>query len=253
MPLSGSKESSSRWSRTRNIGFSTTHWSVVVRARNGQTPHASAALEALLEAYWYPVYAYVRRCGHSPPDAEDLTQSFFALLLARKDLATVDQAKGRFRNFLLASLENFLANERDKARAQKRGGGLGRIAIQRELAERWYSAEATSRCTPEKLYEQQWACALLDRVVARLAEGYAARGELPLFEALKSTLVGDATGQNYTEIAGRFGCSEASLRMRVQRLRLMYQRILREEITATVADSEYVEDELAYLLSVFGG
>jgi RNA polymerase sigma-70 factor (ECF subfamily) len=195
----------------------------------------------------------VRRGGYSPHDTEDLLQGFFARFLEKHYLGDVDQAKGRFRSFLLAALKHYLANEWDKAKAVKRGGRVEFLSLEGEAAESRYYEEPVSELTPEKLYEQRWAYELLERVVVRLRHEFEASGQSPLFEALKGFLLGESHDVSYADVAARQGLSEGALKKRVQRMRQRYQRLLREEIAHTVARPEEVEDEIRYLFSVVGG
>ena len=235
------------------LSFATTHWSVVLASAQGDSPQAAAALDQLCRTYWYPLYAFVRRQGHSPHDAEDLLQAFFARFLEKHYLEDVDQAKGRCRSFLLAALKHYLANEWDKANAVRRGGRVEFLSLEGEAAESRYWEEPASDLTPEKLYEQRWACALLERVMERLQHDFDASGKDPPFEALKCFLQGEGRSVSYAELAAQHGLSEGALKMRVQRLRQRYQRLLREEITHTVAGPEEVEDELRHLFTVVSG
>src|SRR5580693_8671962 len=171
-----------------SAAFVTTHWSVVVAAGRNDTSRARDALARLCQAYWHPLYSYVRRLGHSPHDAQDLTQEFFARLLAKNYLANADESRGRFRSFLLSSLKHFLANEWDKACAQKRGGGQAPIPIDLATAETGCHFEPVDPSTAEKIFERRWALTLLDNVLRRLREEYAASDREKLFEALKPTL-----------------------------------------------------------------
>jgi len=230
--------------------FATTHWSVVLAATSGDSPQAATALEELCRTYWYPLYAFVRRQGHSAPDSEDLLMGFFARFLEKRYLDDVDQSKGRFRCFLLAALKHYLANEWDKEHAVRRGGRVEFLSLEGGVAESRYFEEPTSELTPEKLYEQRWACALLERVMERLEHEYEAAGKDPRFEALKSFLLGEGRTSSYADLAAQHGLSEGALKMRVQRLRQRYQRLLREEIAHTVAGPEEVEDEIRHLFSV---
>ena len=233
--------------------FTTTHWSVVLAAGQKESPQAAEALEKLCRTYWYPLYAFVRRQGHSPPEAEDLLQGFFARFLEKESLANVDRTKGRFRSFLLAALKHYLADQWDKAKAVKRGGRIEFVSLEGEAAENRYWEEPASELTPETLYEQRWACVLLERVTERLQRDFDASGESPLFEILKGFLQGEDRSASYEELALRLGLSEGALKMRVQRLRLRFQRFLREEIAHTVTRPEEVEDEIRYLFSVVSG
>ena len=233
--------------------FATTRWSMVVAAGARATPHSEEALARLCEAYWYPLYAYVRRWGCTSDEAQDLTQEFFARLMEKGYLRQADPHRGRFRSFLLAALKHFLADEWDKAHACKRGGQVQFIALDSQAAEGRYWEEPVSDLTPEKLYEQRWACILLERVMQRLEQDSAEAGKAHFFEALKPFLVGESRSVSYAELAARLGVSEAALKMKVQRLRHRYQRLLREEIAHTVASAEEVEDEIRYLFRVLGG
>jgi RNA polymerase sigma factor (sigma-70 family) len=233
--------------------FTTTHWSVVLASAQGDSPQAASALEQLCRTYWYPLYAFVRRQGHSPHDAEDLLQAFFARFLEQHYLNDVDRSKGRFRSFLLAALRHFLADEWDKATADKRGGRVQFLSLDSESAESRYWEEPATDLTPEKLYEQRWACVLLERVMQRLEQDSAEAGKGDFFEALKPFLVGESRSVSYAELAVKFGVSEAAPKMKVQRLRHRYQRLLREEIAHTVASPAEVEDEIRYLFRLLGG
>lgn len=218
-------------------------------------PQAQDALEKLCRTYWYPLYAYVRRRGYSPPDAEDLTQEFFAWLLERKWLGKADPQRGRFRSFLLTSISNFLANEWDKARTQKRGGGRV-ISLERDEAENRYTWQPLSYSvpessfTPEQSFEWRWALTLLDQVMGRLSAEFEQEGKKELFEALKPCLLGESTGQPYAALAAKLGMTEGSVKVTVHRLRQRYRQLLREEIASTVAAPDEVEEELRYLFSV---
>src|SRR5436190_8106702 len=199
--------------------FATTHWSVVLSAGHSATPRARHALERLCQTYWFPLYAYVRRRGYSPEDAQDLTQEFFARLLECNRVRTADQQKGRFRSFLLAGMNNFLADEWDKSRAQKRGGGLRTVPLQFDTAETLYGSEPVDDVTPEQSFERRWALTLLDDVLKRLGQEYAREGKADLFAALNPCLVGERTAQPYFELAERLGTTESALKSVVHRLR----------------------------------
>ena len=184
-------EDSNSEARAQGAAFATTHWSVVLAAGQEDTPLSAAALEQLCRTYWYPLYAFVRRQGHSAPDSEDLLLGFFARFLEKHYLDSVDQAKGRFRSFMLAALKHYLANEWDKAHAVRRGGRVEFLSLESEAAESRYWEEPASELTPEKLYEQRWACALLERVMERLQRDFDASGKRPHFDTLKGFLVGE--------------------------------------------------------------
>lgn len=229
--------------------FALTHWSVVLAAGRSESTHAQAALEQLCANYWHPIYFYVRRQGHSPADSQDLTQEFFARLLARNDLASVDRSKGRFRSFLLASLKHFLANEWDKAKAQKRGGGQVPLSIDASAAESSYGFEPVENITPDKLYDRRWALALLQQVMSQLKTEYAREEKAEVFDALKGTLTGEGRTAGYAQIAERLGTSAGAIKVAVHRLRKRYRELLRAEIAHTVSGPEEIEEEIRALFA----
>jgi len=232
--------------------FVTTQWSVVLDAAHSDTTHAHDALAKLCQTYWHPLYAYVRRRGYSPEDAEDLTQSFFAALLQRKAVATVSPDKGRFRSFLLASLNHFLSDEWDKARAQKRGGGKV-ISFDTQAAETWLNQMPSDNLTPEKAFELRWAITLLEQIYRNLEEEHRRQGKAELFEVLRTTLAGPGNSAPYAELGTRLGLNAGAVKAAVHRLRQRYRTLLRETIAETVATEAEVEDELRYLLRIVGG
>lgn len=232
--------------------FVTTHWSVVLAAgRSADTTHARDALARLCQTYWHPLYAYVRRLGNSPHDAQDLTQEFFARLLAKNYLAAADESRGRFRSYLLASFKHFLANEWDKAHAQKRGGGLIPISIDVAAAETSCHAafEPADPATAEKIFERRWALTLLDNVLRRLRNEYVESGREELFDELKPTLTEASRSVKYAEIALRLDSTEGAVKVAVHRLRHQYRELLRAEIAETVSGPQEVEDELRNLFA----
>jgi RNA polymerase sigma factor (sigma-70 family) len=231
--------------------FAATHWSAIVRAGGSNSPAASEALEQLCRIYWYPLYAFARRHGCNPSDAEDLTQTFFTRLLGQNLIARADPAKGRFRTFLLTLFKRFLANEWHREHAQKRGGFQAVVSIDSALAESRFGAEPAHGERPDALFERQWAVTLLDQVMNRLREEYVASGRGSLFEHLEACLIRDAAALPYTEIAVQLNLAEAAVKMAMHRLRGRYQAILREEIGKTVASPEEVELELQDLFNVF--
>lgn len=230
-------------------GFAHTNWSVVVAATGNDTTHARSALEKLCQAYWPPIYAFVRRQGHSPHDAQDLTQEFFARLLEKNYLAAVDRSKGRFRSFLLAALKHFLANEWDKARAQKRGGGKIPIPIEVATAESSCGFEPADNLTAEKIFDRRWALTLLEQVLKRLRQEYTRDGKEKLFNQLKPTLTENSRTVGYAQIAERLGSTEGAIKVAVHRLRQRYRELLRAAIAETVATDAEVEDELRNLFA----
>ena len=225
---------------------------MVLTAGRDDTPQAQDALEKLCHTYWHPLYAYVRRRGYSPADAEDLTQEFFAWLLERKWLGRADQQRGRFRSFLLTSFSNFLANEWDKARTQKRGGGRI-VSLQREEAEASYACEPVEHLTPEQSFELRWALTLLERVMSRLSAEFAQDGKAELFVALKPCLLGERSAHPYAALASKLGVTEGSVKVAVYRLRQRYRQLLRNEIAHTVAKPGEIEEEMRYLFAVLAG
>jgi RNA polymerase sigma-70 factor (ECF subfamily) len=233
--------------------FPVTQWTVVLAAGGTPSPESAAALERLCSAYWYPLYAFVRRSGHSPPDAEDLTQEFFARVLERHWVARADQSKGRFRTFLLTAMKRFLANEWDKARALKRGGGQRNVPIQVDTAETRYGVEPADTRTPEQAFEYRWAVALLDEVVKQLEAEFQEQGQAASFAALKPCLVGDGASQPYAELAAMLGLGEGAVKVAVHRLRQRYRELLRAEIANTVASTEEVDAEMRHLFNVLSG
>jgi RNA polymerase sigma factor (sigma-70 family) len=233
--------------------FATTHWTVVLTAGRSETTHASDALERLCQTYWYPLYGYVRRRGHSPEDAQDLTQAFFARLLERQWIGRADREKGKFRSFLLSALKHFLADEWDRARAQKRGGGLTPLPLQFDTAETRYGHEPADNTTPEQHYERRWALALLEEVLRRLAREYESDGRAKFFAELNPCLVGDRAALPYAELAAKLGTSESNVKSIAHRMRLRYRELLREEIARTVASPAEVDDELRELFAILGG
>jgi RNA polymerase sigma-70 factor (ECF subfamily) len=232
--------------------FVTTHWSVVLTAGRNDTTRARAALENLCQTYWHPLYAYVRRRGHSSEDAQDLTQAFFARLLERNAVAAVAPEKGRFRSFLLASLNHFLSDEWDKARAQKRGGGKV-ISLDLQSAETRLGEIPVENFTPEKAFEHRWAITLLEQVYQRLGEEYRAEGKGTLFNALRATLAGASDAAPYAELARQLDMTEGAVKVAVHRLRQRYRGLLRDTIADTVSGPDEVEDELRYLFRTLAG
>jgi RNA polymerase sigma factor (sigma-70 family) len=233
--------------------FLTTHWSVVLAVGRSDSTRSQTALARLCQTYWYPLYAYVRRRGHSPHDAQDLTQEFFARLLERHSLASADPNRGRFRSFLLSSLNHFLAHEWEKVRAQKRGGRCEVLSLDLALAEERYDLEPADTSSPDKLFDKHWAGALLEEVLNQLEAEYQQAGKAELFAGLKQTLTGTRESQPYAVLAARLGMNEAAIKVAVHRLRKRYRQLLRAEIANIVADSEQAEDELRYLFTALAG
>lgn len=214
---------------------------------------AAAALEKLCRAYWYPLYAFIRRRGNSEHDSQDLTQGFFAHLLRREAIGTVAPGGGKFRSFLLTALKNFLADEHDRRQAQKRGGGQQIVSFDSEEAEQRYRLEPATTETPETLFERRWAITLTEGALARLEQEFIDAGKGGLFEQLHIFLVEDAHATPYAEVGARLGMTEEAVKKAVQRLRRRYQETIRAEIAQTVSTATEVEEELRYLWTVLGG
>lgn len=233
-----------------DASFRTTHWSAVLNARDPNGPQARQALAELCQTYWYPLYAYIRRRGNNPTEAEDLTQSFFARLLEKNYIGDITPGMGRFRSFLLTSLKHFLANEWDRAQTRKRGGGHVVLSLDDADVEQRYQLEMVDNVTPETLFEQRWVLNLLDRVLVRLRAEFVASEKAELFDQLKIFLSADQPSGAYRDIAARTGVAEGTLKVAVHRLRRRYGELLRAAIADTVHDPAEVEDELRYLISV---
>ena len=230
--------------------FPVTQWTVVLAAGRTPSPESAAALEHLCGSYWYPLYAYVRRGGHPPCDAQDLTQEFFARLLEHHWIVRADRHRGRFRSFLLMAMKRFLAKEWAKAKTLKRGGRVRLVPLQIETAETRYLREPADTSTPEQVFEKQWALMLLESVLQRLREDYACDGKSKLFETLEPCLIGRRETQPYATLAAQLGMTEGAIKMAVSRLRERYRECLKEEIRQTVASSAEVEEELRHLFRV---
>lgn len=233
--------------------FRTTHWSLVMAARHAPTALSQQALGQLCQTYWFPVYAFVRRKGHTPEDAQDLTQGFFARVLEKDSLLQADATKGRFRTFLLTLLTRHLASEFERNSALKRGGGTDRIELDAGDAEARYAIEPRDNLTPEVLFERQWADALLARVLERLRAEFDGAGRAGRFDELKVFLLAPARDVSYAEVAQRLGMSESAVTSGIFRLRQRYGLLLREEIRQTVTDDTEVEDEIRHLLQILAG
>lgn len=237
-------------SDNQHAWFATTHWSIVVHAASADAPQSREALETLCAKYWTPIYSYVRRRGYPPEDAQDLTQEFFARLIAQNRVAKADRERGRFRSFLLATLKHFLSDEWDKARAKKRGGGVHPLSLQFDTGEALYLHEPADTVTPEQIYERRWALTILEGVLEDLRVEYDKAGKSELFAALSMCLVGERANQPYSVLAGRMHTTEPAIKSAVHRLRARYRDLLRREIANTVHSPEEVDDELRHLLAV---
>jgi RNA polymerase sigma-70 factor (ECF subfamily) len=230
--------------------FATTHWSVVLAAGQGGSRQAAEALERLCSAYWYPLYAHVRRRGYNEHDARDLTQSFFAHLFQNDALQKVSREKGRFRSFLLASLNYFLADARDRDLAQKRGGGRDVVSFDEQAAEERYRLEPVDPLSPDRIFERRWALTMLDHVLKRLELEFITAGKAALFKRLSVFLVEGAATDTYANAARDLALSEEAVKKAVQRLRRRYYDLFREEVAHTVAVATEVDEELRYLCAI---
>ena len=235
------------------MGFHTTHWTMVLAAREKDGTAAREALAGLCSAYWYPLYAFIRRQGSSPHEAEDLTQEFFFRFLERHSLASVQPAAGKFRSFLLVCLKNFLANERERAHAQRRGGGRPLLALDSADAETRYSLEPTDNRTPEAVFERRWAFAVLERTMTELRREYAGDEKRALFEELQGFLPGGQGSVSRAELAAKRGASVGAIDVAIHRMRKRYGALLRKQIAQTVSSEDEVEEEIRYLMSVLSG
>ena len=231
--------------------FSTTHWSVVLSAGDGCENIAQRALEQLCQAYWFPLYAYVRRQGNSADDAKDLTQEFFTRFLERGHFALADPERGRFRTFLLTSLKRFLNEEWRKANRQKRGGGRQFVPFDGEDAENRFSAAPRDSLAPDLLYDRRWAEALLERVLGQLKKDYESTGRAAIYTQLQQFLWGRQAELSYAEMGERLGINEGAVKVAVHRLRQRFRELLREAVANTVEKPDQIDDELKHLLGAF--
>lgn len=246
-----SDPNAARWPGGKDV-FATTHWSVVLAAGRAEPELAHQALSSLCQTYWYPLYAFARRRGFASHDAEDLTQSFFAHLLEKNALAAARRDRGKFRSYLLASLNHFMADEWDRAQAQKRGAGRV-VSLDTTLAEDRLRGEQVQAVDPEKAFHRNWAMTVLETVYARLRQQFEADGKQELFNALKFSLTGERSRLPYADLAVRLQMSEAAVKVAVHRLRERYRALLRAEIAHTVASADEVEDELRFLMQALAG
>jgi RNA polymerase sigma-70 factor (ECF subfamily) len=233
----------------RSGRFATTRWSVIAAAQDPASPQSREALALLCTAYWYPLYAFIRRQGFSVDQGQDLTQGFFAELLDRQTLAVADRAKGKFRSFLLTACKHFLSHERERARAQKRGGGRPLLSLDFARGEARYQAEPAHTMTPEKLFDRGWALTMLDQVLERLREEYAQKGRGELFDQLRVCLLGENTGVPYSRVARELGMTEGAIKAAAHRLRRRFRELVCEEIARTVDDAENIEAEIRELFA----
>lgn len=232
-----------------DAGFHSTQWNMVLLAGQSDSPESAAALERLCRAYWDPLYFFLLRRGYPQHDAEDLTQAFFARLLERRVVRAADPERGKFRSFLLSSLKHFLANESDKARAQKRGGGQPAVPLDAEAAEERYQCEPADLLTPEKIYERRWAQAVLDRSLLRLQRKCEADGSERLFAELQPYLTDEPDAPSHAELAVRLKTTPQAVKSAIHRLRVRFRELCRAEIAETLADPSQVDEEIRELLA----
>jgi RNA polymerase sigma factor (sigma-70 family) len=233
-------------SKPRNY-FATTHWTVVLAAGSGEMERSKVALEKLCQVYWFPLYAYVRRRGYSSHDAQDLTQGFFECLLKRQSLVHADPNRGRFRSFMLGAMNHFIADEWNKARAQKRGGKDTNISLDIEDAENRLDHNPARHDSPDVAFDKEWATALLNEVLNRLEQEYRSAGKKDLFDGLSGALAGSRNSVSYAELAKRLSLTDGNARVAVHRLRKRYRELLLTEIANTVRSPEDINDELHHL------
>jgi RNA polymerase sigma-70 factor (ECF subfamily) len=233
----------------RNGDFSTTNWSVVLEAGRTDTGRAAIALERLCAKYWHPIYVFIRRRGSSHHEAEDLAQSFFSFLLEKETVKSADAKKGKFRSFLLASLNHFLLNEWDKRRTLKRGGHLEIVPLDEAAAEKRYHMDSVEQFSPEKLFDRRWALTIIEQVLTRLKQEYEATGKPELFSKLEAGLTGEITPGLYAEWAAALGMNEGAVKVALHRLRRRFGELLQSEVAYTVAEPAEVADEIRYLLA----
>lgn len=233
--------------------FLSTQWSLVLAAGGSSSVAGHEALEELCRAYWPPLYAFARRAGHSPADARDLTQGFFAHLLDGASLSSASPERGRFRSFLLGAFKHFLAHERDRQNALKRGGGLQWVPLDLSVEEAALAGQSETGDRPDSAYDRRWAAALLERVLIRLREEFALSGRAELFNHFKDFLLGETVGGGYAAVATHLGMTEGAAKMTVTRMRDRYRRLLRAEIAHTVDHPDLVEEELRHLRAIVRG
>ena len=226
--------------------FPNTRWSVVLAATRTPSPESAAALEIICQAYWYPLYAYVRRCGKSPHDAQDWTQAFFCRLLEKRWLDSADREKGRLRSFLIVALKKFMSNEWDRASTQRRGGGQAHAQFDTAFAESRFAADSHS-LAPDETFDRQWALTLISLTTSRLRAEFMAAGKPGDYDALKTCLLADRGAIDYAGMAKQLSVNEGAARVAVHRLRKRFREIYREEISQTLAEGADLDAELRHL------
>lgn len=230
--------------------FAATSWTNVMAAQQTGSPEAAAALEKLCRTYWYPLYAYLRRKGHDPHKAQDLTQEFLYRLIKENYLGAADRRRGKFRSFLLAALNHFVSNQRDYERAVKRGGRVSFVSLDDTESETRFLREPASELSPEKIFERNWFLALFDAALARLREEQAAAGRIEVFEQLRQFVIEEAEAGDYRAAASRVNLTANAVAVTVHRLRARYKKLVQEEIVRTIADPTELEDELHRFFAV---
>ncbi len=234
---------------SKDARFTTTHWSVVLAARRSSSPDYRDALNALCEAYWYPIYAYLRRRGYSIDDAEDHTQGFFAALIEKQGLRHADPEQGRFRSYLLGALKHYLSDAEDYDRAQKRGGGCTIVSLDTAHGENQLMLESSSGQAPDQLFDKSWALTLLHRAMRRLKDESVGSCKPEVFKRLVSYLAPAGDDVPYSETAVQLDMSEGAVKAAVYRLRKRYRALLKDEIARTVAKEDQVEEEIQFLFA----
>jgi DNA-directed RNA polymerase specialized sigma24 family protein len=229
--------------------FLTTHWTVVLDAK-GSGDQAQSALENLCQTYWYPLYAFIRRQGYLPHDAQDLAQGFFERLLSKDYLRQVNREKGKFRSFLLASASHFISDERDRANALKRGGGKKLISLDEELAEQRYRLEPVNEIAPDRLFDRRWAYTLLETARANLRSEFLRAGKNELYDQLQAMESGGPDAPSVADAALKLGMSESAIKSAAFRFRQRYRDLIRDEVAKTVATSREIDDEIRHLISI---
>ncbi|MHC4290260.1 MAG: RNA polymerase sigma factor [Planctomycetota bacterium] len=243
------KKSRENFSPSNRPRFATTHWSVVLAAGKSSSANQKQALETLCQSYWFPLYVFLRRRGYDNHQAEDSTQAFFAHILEKHNLRTADPKYGKFRSFLLIRLKSFVSDERDRAQAQKRGGGRKILSLSFQNAEGQYALEPADRLSPEMLFEKSWALTVLERTMDRLEADMANKNKQKLFEHLKVYLTTEKDVIPYQNMAEELDMTEGSIRVAVHRLRRQYRKLLRDEIAQTVGDEDQIDEEMGCLFA----
>jgi DNA-directed RNA polymerase specialized sigma24 family protein len=242
-----------RFSVRDGAGFESTHWTVVLEATVQDSAAGQAAFAVLYQTYWYPLYAFIRRSGHSPDEAQDLTQGFFANLLEKKWLSSISREGGKFRSYLLGSVKHFLSHCREQARAQKRGGGKAPLSLDCDASELRYQLEQVDNLTPERVFEQRWAWQMLEQAIERLRREYVRAEKGELFEELKIFLSGAQPAVSHAELAAKYEISTSAVGVAIHRMRRRYGELLRQEIARTVNDPREVDDEIRQLIACLRG